>query len=262
MKQKRIGYIDTIRGITMISMLAFHFTWDLIYMMGLKLSWLNPSFSYLWQQSICWSFILISGFCWSMSRKPLKNGCRTFLCGAMITVITMLFVPEAIVIFGILTFLGSAMLLLYPLDRFLQKIWGDWTYKKSHMDGIICFIAVAGCFLLFLFTKNVSQHFLGLSKYPIALPDWLYANDLTTFIGFPRKGFFSTDYFALIPWSFLYLTGYFFYHFYDICLREYDRFQLEIPFLSFIGKRCIWIYMIHQPVLYGLCVMLRYLKII
>ena len=64
--------------------------------------------------------------------------------------------------------------------------------------------------------------------------------------------FFSSDYFPLIPWLFLFICGWFFWRF--IKEHEWDGvFRFNIPVLSFIGRYSLIIYMAHQPILYLIC---------
>ena len=242
MERKRLSYIDSIRGITIVSMIAYHFTWDLVYLAGWKLDWMKSFGAYCWQQSICWTFIILSGFCWSMGHHPIRHGLQIFACGALITVVTLLFLPEDRIIFGILTFLGSAMILMYLMQPLLKRCHPLWGMLLS--------------FFIFVMTKGVSRHHLGWGILSIALPDALYRNYLTAYLGFFFKGFYSTDYFAIIPWIFLYIFGYYLYWSYDRYLRDRDHIAWKEPVFSFLGRHSIWIYMMHQPLLYLLVMLL------
>ena len=90
----------------------------------------------------------------------------------------------------------------------------------------------------------------------IPLPKALYANLFTTFLGFQAENFFSTDYFSLIPWYFLFLTGYFAYRF----LAEKELLgkipNIHIAPLEWVGKHSLMIYMLHQPVVYGVLLLI------
>lgn len=60
--RQRLPLLDGLRGFSLLSMAGFHLVWDLIFLCGR--SWLleYETALYLWQQSICWSFIFLSGF--------------------------------------------------------------------------------------------------------------------------------------------------------------------------------------------------------
>ena len=70
---KRYHVLDEIRGLTLISMILYHASWDMVYLFGKNWIWFESTAGYVWQQSICISFILLSGFCWNFGRKKLKR---------------------------------------------------------------------------------------------------------------------------------------------------------------------------------------------
>lgn len=242
-EKKRYNLLDSLRGLTLISMILYHGTWDLVYLYGVDWQWYHGTPAYIWQQSICWTFILLSGFCWSMGRHHLKRGLMVFGGGAIITLVTLIAMPENRVVFGVLTLLGSCMLLMIPLHKLLEKI-NPWL-------GLVC----SG--ILFTVTRDVNIGFFGFEGWKLMkLPRELYHNLVSTFLGFPEPEFFSTDYFSLVPWMFLFLVGYFLFQ----GLRKMDVLEKnemiqkvlgwKVPVLSFIGRHSLIIYMAHQAVLY------------
>ena len=71
-----------------------------------------------------------------------------------------------------------------------------------------------------------------------------------TFLGFPGSDFYSDDYFPLIPWIFMYLCGYFLSPAVVEACRKRPGKRVE-P-LTFMGRRSLVVYMLHQPIVYGL----------
>ena len=105
--KKRLHLLDAIRGFLMINMIAYHGLWNLVNLFGVRISWYAGTPKYLWQQCICWSFILLSGFCWSMSRSHIRRGLLVFGGGAVVSMVTCILMPENRILFGILTCIGS-----------------------------------------------------------------------------------------------------------------------------------------------------------
>ena len=239
MKQ-RLHFLDALRGFTLINMIAFHGMWNLVYLFGIRANWYTGTPGYLWQQWICWTFITLSGFCWSFSRNHLKRGAMVFGGGLVVTAVTCLVMPESRIVFGVLTCIGSCMLLLIPLEK--------WAKKVPAVAGM------AGSFLLFAVLRNCSSGSLGFESLVICrLPDELYRNYLTAYLGFPQPGFFSTDYFPLIPWFFLFLTGFFLHRVLaQRNLNEKLFAKGQLPVLNWIGRHSLIVYLLHQPILYGL----------
>lgn len=112
----RYALLDELRGLDLVSMMLYHGCWDLVNLFGIQADWYYGLPGHLWQQSICWVFILLSGFCVQLGHHTLRRGAQVFGAGALVTAVTLLFMPEDRVIFGVLTLLGSAMLLTGLLE--------------------------------------------------------------------------------------------------------------------------------------------------
>jgi len=237
MEKKRYAGLDCLRGCVLISMILYHGTWDLVYLFGVDWDWFRTDWTRIWQQSICWTFILLSGFCWHFGRKQWKRGVTVFVAGMLVSVVTKIFMPEGLIIFGVLTLLGSCMLLMILLDKFL-KHWNP-------SFAVIIF------FVLFVVTRNVNIGYLGFEGWNwIALPKTWYANWITTYLGFMEPGFYSTDYFSLIPWLFLFVTGYYLKLLFERCLLLDKLEKPRCKYLEWMGRHSLIIYMLHQPVVY------------
>ena len=118
----RYALLDELRGLDLVSMMLYHACWDMMFLFGIWMDWYAGMPGRLWQQTICWVFILLSGFCVPLGHRTLKRGAQVFAAGALVTVVTLVFMPEDRVVFGVLTFLGSAMLLTGVLEPLLKKI--------------------------------------------------------------------------------------------------------------------------------------------
>lgn len=235
-KRPHYGLLDTVRGVCILSMVAYHGMYDLVDIFGLPSAWYTGLPGYIWQQSICWTFILLSGMCWQLSRRHVKRGLLLVGCGAAITLITWLVMPSQRILYGVLNLLGLSALLLIPLDKVFRKI-PAWA-------------GLGGALLLFALTKNVSRGSLGFEGLVLCrLPRWLYATDLLAVVGFPSPSFWSTDYFPLLPWFFLFCAGYFLWSLLDKSPRAKELLQPGLRPLRFLGRHSLVIYLIHQPAL-------------
>lgn len=237
-KRPHYGLLDTVRGVCILSMAAYHGMYDLVDIFGLPSAWYTGLPGYIWQQSICWTFILLSGFCFSLGRRPLRRGLTVFGCGWVVTLVTVLFMPEEQIWFGVLTLIGSCMLLMVPLEKLLRHVPAG--------------VGLAAAAALFTLLRNVNRGTLGFEGWVLGtVPEGLYRNLLTAYIGFPPPDFFSTDYFSLLPWLFLFLTGYFLRRLLAGPLERLDPDALRCPPLCALGRRSLPVYMLHQPVVYG-----------
>ena len=243
----RYRLLDILRALTFISMFLYHALWDLVYLYSADIDWYRSQGAYVWQQSICWTFILLSGFCFSLGKRKIRRGLTVFAAGALVTLVTWIVMPQSPAVFGVLTLLGSSMLLLCFLDRYLGKI--------PPVTGI------AVSFILFLLLREINTGWLGFENLRLAaLPQSWYKNLFTAYLGFPAADFVSTDYFSLLPWYFLFLAGYF------LCRLMLERTQTlpdgfanGIPLFEIPGRHSLLIYLLHQPLIYGVLTVCHWL---
>ena len=216
----RYALLDELRGLDLISMMCYHGLWDVVFLFGVQLPWYTGMPGHLWQQSICWVFILLSGFCLPMGHHPYKRGALVFGAGALVTAVTVFFMPEDVVLFGVLTLLGSAMVITALLEKALRKI------------------------------PPAQLGYLGFGVGWVLLPRFLYQIVFTAYLGFYPEGFFSTDYFPLVPWLFLFWVGFFLHHL--VGQEQMEPLRRSIcPTLGWLGRHSLVVYLLHQPVLYG-----------
>lgn len=239
MKQ-RYFWIDNIRAIAMISMIVYHAVWDLVYLYGMDWNWYRSDLAHLWQQSICWTFILLSGFCWSFSKNPMKQGIIVSGGGLIVTIVTLIFSYNSRVIFGVLNLIGASALILIPLKKYFEKL--------PPMAGF------ALMFLLFGVTYGINDRHLGFfSLELLEVPLGIYKNLFTAFLGFPAFSFYSSDYFSLFPWIFLYFAGYFLYQMWkEKRISLANCLNKKLPILTCFGKHSLIVYMLHQPIICGI----------
>lgn len=102
----RYRLLDELRGLDLISMMLYHGMWDVVFLFGVAQKWYTGRPGFVWQQSICWVFILLSGFCLPLGHHPFRRGAVVFGAGALVTAVTLLFLPEDVVWFGVLTLLA------------------------------------------------------------------------------------------------------------------------------------------------------------
>ncbi len=232
----RLRLLDFLRGFSVFSMVAYHTLFDYVYLFGHPMGWYQGWPGYVWQQSICWVFILVSGASLHYGRHTARRGLAVLGCALAVSAVTLLMMPSQRVMSGILHLIAVAMLLSAALRRVLEK-----TPPAA---------GAAVCFALFLATKLVPSGYLGLLDIPLlALPEALYQTPFLFPLGLPGPGFFSGDYFPLLPWLFLYWAGYFAWA--PLKKRLRPAAPGKNP-LEWAGRHSLLIYMLHQPAAYGL----------
>lgn len=245
---RRYALLDALRGLCVLSMVLYHAMYDLVAILGHSVPWYWEWPGYLWQQSICWTFILLSGFCWGLSRRPLRHALIVSAGGLLVTAVTFFVMPSELILCGVLTLLGLCGLLLTALHRLCEAL----SPRPSPVWGLILSL------LLFFLLRGLPRGYLGFEGLRLCdLPAWLYQWPPAAVIGLPAPGFSSSDYFPLFPWFFLYLSGHFLRGL--VLARPAAQQALQGPSgqkgkamlapFAFLGRHSLLIYFLHQPVL-------------
>ena len=221
----RISWLDGWRGLACWLMVGYHLTFDLV-MFG----WVAPEFVeqwpvVLWQRFIAFSFILCAGWSATLTRSNARRG--LIVSAAGLIVVAASYLVGAPIKFGVLQFLGLAMLLYAAAGKQLARIPE----------------AVAPVLWLGLFILG----WIGLSKLRVET-EYLF------WLGLRSRTFESFDYVPMVPYLFLFFLG--------SWLGEMAaKYRARLPFLektapgilTWPGRRTLIIYMLHQPVLFGIC---------
>jgi len=239
----RYYLVDAVRGAAILNMVVFHFLYDVFMICGKNPAWYGRPEIQLWQQLICQTFILLSGFVWQWGLQGnVRRAVLFHLYGLAISVVTLAVIPSQTIWFGILNFMGSAILLMYPLQKVLDRL------------PPAC--GLAASLMLFVCFRQIQHGFLGIGGLvQFRVPKLLYSVKILTPLGFPFPGFYSSDYFPVLPWIFLYLCGYFASRIFCRHSAWLQAARIKIPLLSAIGGRTIWIYLLHQPVCMLVCML-------
>lgn len=239
----RFHILDLLRGFLFLNMAAYHFLYDWVFLFGQHCTFMYSQQAYLWQQLICSGFILLAGCCCTLSHRPAKHGLQILCCGLLITAVTALAMPQERILFGILHFTGLAYLLtalLRPVFRTLPA----WPMLLLSA-------------LLFVVTKGIYYGYLGILHHALwQLPAQCYQSAWLFPLGLPNADFFSGDYFPLIPWYFLFAVGYWGG---PLLLRSKLFASIQhwrLPVLNWMGRHTLVLYLLHQPVIYGILLLL------
>ena len=237
MTHNRLWLLDVLRGAALVNMLAYHALYDWVYVFGHTGGWYDITAlgCHLWQQYICWSFILLSGYSFTLARRPLKNGLLVAGCAVVLTVATVVFLPSESIWFGVLHLNAAAVLLTCLVGPLLQKCPAEW--------------GLAVCAVLFALTNQLPSGYLGFEQFCLyELPAaWYQAN--LFWLGLPDLARFSSaDYFPLIPWLFLFWCGLFLAR---LWRPQKGQAPVVLRPLACVGRHTLLVYMLHQPVIYG-----------
>lgn len=226
--KSRIWELDALRGICILCVIVVHFLFDLSFFGGLDLT--LPAWYVFLQEYGGAIFVVLSGICVTLGSKSVRRGLIVFACGMLIAAVTYgmyrlgMSGADVVVKFGVLHLLGVCML-VYP------------AFKKLPPAAL----AVLG--LLIAVT--------GYAIRGVVVPQhWLFP------LGLTYEGFTSSDYFPLFPQLGYFLIGA------AIGKTAYREKKTLLPgsfqktpvtrFFCWCGRQSLFIYLLHQPIVYGL----------
>lgn len=236
-KKKRIQLIDGLRGLAVVLMVIHHLLYDFVYILDAPI-WLftNPVFDVL-HYIFAGLFIFLSGVSSRFSRSNIRRGLIVIAVAAVISAVT--YYMEMPIWFGVLHLLGFSML-FFGLTR---KLW-DLTPRKA---APVLFIALIVAGALATAYLRPTSGYIGI-------------RGLLWVLGWSQPGFISFDYFPLLPWLFVFLLGTWAGLY--IAERKLPEwlYEAEPPVFPAIGRKALLIYILHQPVLYGIVTGIAWLR--
>lgn len=238
-KRSRIYFLDELRGFLIIFVVLYHTMYDLV-MFGVNGAWFSsPAMNNLRNLFVA-MLIIISGVSSHLSHSNLRRGIKTLAVAMLLTAVTYIFMPSQLIIFGILHFFGVSMILYALLAKPLGKIPPMWGFVVA--------------IILFCVTFDVYYGVIGIAGLGLTLPlpSFLYNNPITFPLGFSCTGLTSADYYPLLPWFFVFLAGSFCGE--SIKAGRFPSFfyRSHCKPLASIGRHTLLIYILHQPIIYGL----------
>jgi uncharacterized membrane protein len=226
--------IDSLRGIAVVAMVLYHFSYDLAYFGLFDLRFFRTGFGLDAGRAIGTSFIFLAGLSltlsyrravasqspgWKLFPKYLGRGLRIFSYGLLITLATWIFVPQEMIVFGVLHLIGVSIVLAYP-------------FLGLRLPNLAL---GTGCIIVGLYLRNFGV------DYP-----WL------VWLG-TRPAFPMLDYWPIFPWFGVVLLGVFAGN------ELYGNPRKRAPYgepplsairpLAFLGRHSLPVYLVHQPIL-------------
>lgn len=226
--KNRIQIIDAMRGLCVVLMAFHHLFLDLVELCGAPY-WLfsNPVFDFL-HYVFAGMFFFLAGISSRLSRSNLKRGIKCFLVALVMTVVTSLPMLNMPIRFGVLHCLGFCMI-FYGLTA---KAWE--ILPRFIMPVIYIALTVLSA--------------LAVKYIPVS-------NNIAKFIfpfGWTPSGFYSSDYFPIFPWMFVFLLGTWFGWYVKEHKLPQWFYSFKIKFFPAVGRHALIVYVLHQPVFYGL----------
>ena len=227
---KRFWEIDALRGLAIIKMIISNFIFDLVLFTDYDFSSKGFLLDFSRTPIAAITFMFLLGVSLAISYSRIKNksrkqiyrkyvsrGVKILSLGILITLVTWVLFDRKAIFFGVLHFVGAAIILSMPLLRF----------RKLNMVLGAAFVLIG----------------VYLSSLTFDFP-WLL------WLGFVPWNLYTLDYFPIFPWFGIALIGIFVGHsLYPNGKRSFYFPDLSKQFspLSWLGRRSLMVYLIHQP---------------
>jgi uncharacterized membrane protein len=233
----RFWDVDAVRGIAIVMVVLYHLIYDLDNFGGYPIE-STSGFWAVFADTSAFLFVFLAGLSLSISYaradaasppgrglfgKYLRRGLRIFGYGMLITLVFWA-LDYGYVIFGILHLIGASIILAYP-------------FLKLRLANLLLGLSVIAAGAYLQVRDVVVGGVVGV---------------LLTPLGVLPENLFMPDYRPLLPWFGVVLLGLFFGN------AAYLRWRKKSPPspaprvaapLAFLGRRTLFIYLIHQPVL-------------
>ena len=247
--RSRIHLMDELRGFAVFCMIFYHAFYTMAFLFRIPLGTELLTFFMPAEPFFAGLFIFISGISSQLSHSNLARGFKLLAVALAVTAVTLFVVPDERIVFGILHMLSVCMILFGLLQKPMEKLplWA----------GIL---ATA---LLFYVTFPVTAGlvgFWGINGLPVYfLPQARYQLPFLFPIGICNVDFYSSDYFPLLPWLFLFFCGTFWGRYARRGQFPKCMYRSRVPFLSWMGRHALILYLVHQPVIYGILLAVQWL---
>ncbi len=224
---ERLRALDALRGLAIIAMVAFHFSFDLSFFRVTRWDFYHDAFWLHARTFILSSFLLIAGVSLVLAARSPQFPTRFWrhvgtiaACALVVSVASYLVFPESWIWFGVLHAMALSLILARPLFR---------------RPGTALLLGIA-----VIIAGNLIAH-PAFDNRPLGWVGFMTAK--------PR----TEDYVPLFPWFGVLLLG-----------VAAGRVLLDTQFrpiaaaeklprvIAWLGRHSLAIYMIHQPILIGL----------
>lgn len=213
---KRFWEVDALRGIAIIGMVIYHLIYDLeFYGFNVSVNGLG-----VFQKIVAGIFILLVGISLTLSYSKgrsfnyyLHRGGMIFAWGMGITLVTYLFLGESYVRFGVLHLIGVSIVMAYPS---IKKKWFNFGLG----------VGLIGLYFIVRQFSSASLYVLGFTP-----------------------NFSTVDYFPILPWFGVVLLGVFVGNSLYKGGRQFTLPKWKFPWLQWLGRKSLIIYLVHQPIL-------------
>lgn len=231
----RLDAIDTLRGVALVWMAVYHFCFDLNNFGFARLDFYRDPFWTLQRTAILGLFLFCAGVGQAVALHQAQPWSRFWLrwiqiaaCAVLVSAGSWWMFPDSFIYFGVLH--GMAVMLVIAR---LTAGWGPWLLVPA---------------LLALVVPYGAAGLLAQSPW-----EQVFNAPTLNWLGLITRKPVTKDYVPLLPWIGVLWCGTLVGARWMREAGSYPAWQAVGPWstLAWLGRRSLWVYMLHQPVLIG-----------
>lgn len=241
--RKRIALLDEIRGFCVLCMIFYHAFIFMGDQYGIRFGTDAYNFFLPVQPYFSCMFLFICGICCRLSHSNVKRGLKLAVFAAALNFITIVLLPQlgfegTEIYWGVLDFFTVAILSFALLEKPVRKT--PWWL------GLLLSV-----FFFWLFRYWTTEHTVSLfGKVAYTLPESVTEQKWLFPLGIMYTGFYSADYFPMIPYVFVFYMGAFLGE--PVSKGKVPAFAYPVhsKALTWLGQHCFLIYLVELPVIF------------
>ncbi len=236
----RVYALDILRGIAVIGMVFHHSLVSAEIVFDTTFDILSTKAFEIVQLLFVMIFLLVSGICTNYSRNIIKRGLIVTGAALVVSFATCVVMPYMgitglNIYFGILHMFGLSMLIFGLLEKAFKKI--------NPVFGMILFTVLFFVYYAYYKTEPIGSSY-------ILMAFGVLHEDITSY----------GDYYPLLPYFFMFITGTYLGIF--VKRRSFPDwfYNLRCAFFEKCGKYSLWVYIVHQPIIFGAFYLISMIK--
>ena len=239
----RIALLDEIRGFCVLCMIFYHAFIFMGDQYGIKFGTDAYHFFLPVQPYVSCMFLFICGICCRFSHSNLKRGLKLGAFALVLNFVSIVILPK-------MGFSGTEIL-WGVLDFFTICILGFVAFEKP-IRKMPAWIGCIICLLLFwVFQDWIPNNTITLwGDFSWTIPESWHSVKWLFPLGIQYDGFYSADYFPLIPYGFIFFLG----SFVGKWMKDGEvpsfAYPVHIKPLDWLGRHCFVIYLAELPIIF------------
>lgn len=251
--RQRAFELDLVRGLAIIFMVLYHFMWDANYLFGWKVLrfMIEDSYDVFAKTLNLVAFVGVSGICCSFTRSYAKRALKIGICAVGLTIITYIATSlgfDCLIIFNVLHLVTLGIIVLGLVNWIRIK-------TNASVNQTAAVVGIIGLWIILIGQEIGALR--GAVEGDFLIPFGILGDNILS----------MADYMPIFPWLGVFMVGAVIGM---LCYSEKRSLWPNAPEklrkvtrpIEFLGRYSLVVYIVHQPVLLLMLVLLKTLGLI